>query len=345
MMTTHSEQLSITIPITTVSEQIAQRFVQMCPFADKAEQIRQNTLAVCAVDAYLQMMAIESDVAGADSWNSMMQAMANVADLPLPGVGVLSCRVATENEGVCYVPPEEWTGRFGYVAVALDEAAREARLIGFVRSVEETEQVPLSSFGAIEGLVDEVYRLQVANDSVVAREARGVDRLVDSGRSALTRLGEWVDEVMSGGWQAADELVNPSEMSFAFRTAGLAEPAATTEVSRAKLIDLGLQLGQLVRVALVVHISQVVVDETDLSSEDDVSRRDIVLQIRPFGDSPYLVENLVMTVLDEEDVPLMSVTSRDIDNYIQLRLSGETGEFFKVRVMMGEMAFEERFVI
>lgn len=392
MMTIHSEQLGISIPITTEFQHIAQRFADICPLAEKAEQIKRNTLAVCAVNAYLQMMAIESDIAQADSWNPMMQMMADVADLPLPGVGVLSCRVADMSAGNCYVPPEDWSERMGYVAVVLDEAAHEATLIGFVRSVEETERVALGRFEAIEALIDEIDRLQMASDLVgdlagdlasdlvtdltpsadaemtqenlSESESSANKRLADSllasgqamGKAALTRLGEWTDGVIAASWQAADALVNPSEVSFAFRTVGLADPGVTTEVSRAKLVDLGIQLGQAVRVALVIHIAQILTEPTGRAegraegiaeSLDNGSpaRSNIVLQIRPLGDSPYLMENLVMTVLDETDSPFMSVTSRDIDNYIQLRLSGDAGESFKVRVAMGDVVFEEQFVI
>ena len=84
--------VGITLPITTEFQQVADRFSQRWGLANKAAQIRRNTLAVCAVNAYLELMEIPSAIAQGDSWNPLMQGMADVADLVLPGVGVLSCR-------------------------------------------------------------------------------------------------------------------------------------------------------------------------------------------------------------------------------------------------------------
>ncbi|MGD1899852.1 MAG: DUF1822 family protein [Phormidesmis sp.] len=366
MMTTHSHALGITLPITTEFQQVAQRFAHSCPFEEKAEQIRRNTLAVCVVNSYLQLMDIPSAIAQGDSWNPMMQMMADVADLHLPAVGVLSCRVADTDRGTCYIPPEAWRERMGYVAVAINEADSEAPLVGFALpldegavdelSVGETAQLALERFEPMETLIDEVDRLRtaaesqmaIASDAAATPETRSGNSLVTAGQSTLTQLNQWIDGVISAGWQATEALLNPAEMGFAFRTAELAEPETVADVSRAKLVDLGLQLGQAVRVALVMRVTQSSVDAATSAATDSVTgfgRSNIVVQVRPLGDSPYLTENLVLTVLDDQDVPFMSATSRAIDNYIQLRLSGQTGEMFKVRVALGEAVFQEQFVI
>ncbi|MGC1528391.1 MAG: DUF1822 family protein [Phormidesmis sp.] len=366
MIITRSQQMGITLPITREFQQMAQRFAQMCPFAEKAEQIRHNTLAVCAVNAYLQLMEIPTAIAQADSWNPMMQMLSNVADLPLPGVGVLSCRVADVEADVCIIPPEAWSERIGYVAVAIDEAAHEATLIGFTPSARESEQLTLAQFLPIEALVDRVHALQSA---IAADSPEAIAAGQSTNPSTLTQIGRWIEgaiDTMSDGWQTVESLVNPVEPNFAFRTADLAEPAMATDASRAKLVNLGLQLDEAVRVALVIHITEQRLTEQRLTEQpsdaiapnaatrdttepapnrSNSDRSNIVLQVRPLGDSPYLEENLTMTVLDEQAVPFMSVTSREIDNYIQLRLSGQVGEHFGVTLSMGETVFEEWFVI
>ncbi|MGB5916213.1 MAG: DUF1822 family protein [Phormidesmis sp.] len=366
MIITRSQQMGITLPITREFQQMAQRFAQMCPFAEKAEQIRHNTLAVCAVNAYLQLMEIPTAIAQADSWNPMMQMLSNVADLPLPGVGILSCRVADVEADVCIIPPEAWSERIGYVAVAIDEAAHEATLIGFTPSARESEQLTLAQFLPIEALVDRVHALQSA---IAADSPEAIAAGQSTNPSTLTQIGRWIEgaiDTMSDGWQTVESLVNPVEPNFAFRTADLAESAMATDASRAKLVNLGLQLDEAVRVALVIHITEQRLTEQRLTEQpsdaiapnaatrdttepapnrSNSDRSNIVLQVRPLGDSPYLEENLTMTVLDEQAVPFMSVTSREIDNYIQLRLSGQVGEHFGVTLSMGETVFEEWFVI
>lgn len=333
-----SQHFGISLPITTEFRLVADRFAEQCPFAEKAAQIRRNTLAVCAVNAYLELLEIPSAIAQGDSWNPLMRMMSDAADLVLPELGALSCRAVEPDASTCYVPPEDWHDRIGYIAVALDEEAQEAVLIGFATDVAETIQVSLSRFGPIETLVDEVHRLQAAQVSSADGQTEGgqTDRGMAGLRATLTRLGQWVDGAISASWQAADTLVNPADVSFAFRSAAeLAEPQVTRDISRAKLVDLGIQLGQSVRVALVVHVMQM---ETD-------NRSNIVLQVRPLGDSPYLPEGLMLYVLDEQDETFMTATSRDIDNYIQLRLSGQVNEVFGVKVTFGEATFKEQFMI
>ncbi|MEO1391030.1 MAG: DUF1822 family protein [Cyanobacteria bacterium J06634_6] len=342
----------IQIPLTTEAKRMAHHFADQCPFAEKSTQIRRNTLAVCAVEAYLQLMEIPSVIAQSDSWNPLIQMMADVADLAIPGVGSLSCRPVLDGEPTCLVPPEDWENRIGYVAVKLDEAASRATLLGFTTTVNATEQVPIEQFEPLEALIDEIHQLGV--ESSPAADTMGTNSLLSQrfsrSQSTLTRLGQWIEGVASAGWQATDELINPPEMGFAFRTANLATPETrsetTTDVSRAKLIDLGIQLGQSVQVALVVHMVDVGADAgTEAGEGASTARSNIILQVRPFGNSPYLPEDLTLTVLDDEGASFMSTTSRAIDNYIQLRLSGESGEQFSIQISMGSATFEEAFVI
>ncbi|MGB3788260.1 MAG: DUF1822 family protein [Phormidesmis sp.] len=331
--TIFSQQFGVVIPITTASRNIAQRFAGHCSISEKAEQIRQNTLAVCAVNAYLQLLSIPTDLADSDSWNPAMQLMADVADLKLPNVGTLSCRPVSLESNTCYVPPEAWHDRVGYVAVSLDEASHRATLIGFRRAVPETEHVLIDSFGPIETLIDQIHMLSSTRRSEPSFQSSTVP-------IALNRIGKWVDGMITEGWQTAASLINPTDLDLAFRTSAdlvlptLDAPTTVTDISRAKLLDLGIQLGQFVQVALVVHITQTADRRTS-----------IILQVRPLGEFPYLAEGIELTVLDENDANYLEATSRAIDNYIQLRFIAQAGEQFGVRVRLGQTEFREQFAV
>ena len=314
----------ITLPLATEYRQIAQQFAQRCPFPEKALQIRQNTLAVCAVHAYLQLMDIPTCVEEGDSWNPLMQMMADVADLRVPGVGVFSCRAIAPDATTCYVPPEDWHSRAGYIAVAIDEAAHQATLLGFTPTVDDTEQVPLSNFAPLETLIDRVHTLQTSTLQTSTLQA--------SAPTAITYLNQWVQDTVAAGWQAAAALISPPELNLAFRASERISGA--TDISHAKLIDLGLQLGNSLQVALVVHLAP--------ASEN---RSDITIQVRPLGDSACLPEGISLLVLDENDTLFRSATSRAIDNYIQIQIMGRSGETFSIQISKGEATFTERFII
>ncbi|MEO1444860.1 MAG: DUF1822 family protein [Cyanobacteria bacterium J06635_11] len=331
----NSQHLGITLPITTEFKLIAERFSQLCPFSEKAQQIKHNTLAVCAVNAYLQLMDIPTDITAGDSWKPEMQMMANAADLSVLDVGILSCRPLLPEASTCHIPPEDWQNRAGYIAVIIDEAMDQATLVGFTPTVDHQEEISLSRFSPIETLIDYVHLEATTSTGQATSEQRS--STTQQARTALTQLGAWINGTIASSWQAADALINPADLSFAFRNAtGVAETTrnVATDISRAKLVDLGLQLGQSVRVALVVNITQSAIGQTD-----------IILQVRPLGDSPYLDEGLQLNVFDDQNVSLMTATSRAIDNYIQIQLSGTSGEQFRVDVSLKDAVFTERFVI
>ncbi len=344
---------SITLPITTEFQRIAQQFAQRCPFPDKAPQIKQNTLAVCAVDVYLRLMDIPTCVEESDSWNPMMQLMTDVADLRVPGVGVFSCRAIAPDDTTCYIPPEDWHSRSGYIAVVIDEAAHEATLLGFMPTVDEIEQVPLNNFAPIETLIDRVHSLQAStlqastlqasNPQASTLQASTLQTLA-SAPTAVTYLNQWIQGTVAAGWQAAAALINPPELNFAFRVSeGI---SGTTDISHAKSIDLGLQLGHSLQIALVIHLAPASKSCSEGHSESySEGRSDIVIQVRPLGDSACLPEGISLLVFDENDALFRSATSRAIDNYIQIQITGRSGEIFSIQISKGEATFVERFII
>lgn len=333
VITIFSQQFGVVVPITTESRNIAQRFAQNCSVPGKAERVRQNTLAVCAVNAYLQLLSIPTDLDDSDSWNPTMQLMTNVADLKLPNIGTLSCHPVAPESDTCYIPPEAWHDRAGYVAVSLDEDSHRATLIGFRAAVPEREHISIDGFGPIETLIDQVHMLSGTQSSEL------LSRLNDS-PTVLNRIGKWVDGIIADGWQTAASLVNPADLDLAFRTSAdlvspmLDAPTTVTDISRAKLVDLGIHRGQPIRVALVVRITQAADRRTS-----------IILQVRPLGEYPCLPEGIELVVLDENGENYLEATSRAIDNYIQLRFIAQAGEQFGVRINLGQVAFKEQFTI
>ena len=200
-MTQSTYQFALPLPITQATRQMAQEFANQHADANKANQVRLNTLAVLVMHDYLQLMDIPTNLTASDSWNPVLRLCADVADLQVAGVGRLECRPVLPNQTLCPVPPETWSDRIGYVVVELDEAAESAQLLGFVPRAT-TEELPLSQLRSPEDLLDHLAELRHPQPSLVAN------------------LSQWIQGAIDEGWQTLEELLNPAQLSPAISFRG-----------------------------------------------------------------------------------------------------------------------------
>lgn len=280
--------------------------------------MRLNTLAVFAVNNYLQMMGIPTDLASSDSWNPIVRLCANVADLEVIGLGRLECRAIATSEQTCYVPPEVWEDRIGYVVVQLDEARGESKMLGFAKQAIR-EHIPIERLQPLENLLLHLNQLSIA-------------------KSTVTDLSRWLKNTFESGWQTVESVLNPAaDLAFSFRKADRDDKTdfnlAGDRARRAKLIDLGMQLAGH-SVALVVELRP-----------ESPQKTGILLQLHPTGNQLYLPPLLQLIVLDELGAIFLEAKARRADNYIQLQFSGSVGERFSVKVALGEVSITEHFVI
>lgn len=146
-------------------------------------------------------------------------------------------------------------------------------------------------------------------------------------RASTTKLSQWLQNVFDETWQTIDSLIN-SEVNLAY---GLRNDA-DKELQRAKLIDLGMQLGEQ-NVALLVKI------KAEANEKIAVS-----VQLHPGGEARHLPPNLKLILLSKAGKTLQEVQSRTQDNYIQLkRFKGEKGKRFQIQVSLGSLSITEIF--
>ena len=148
-----TERLTFTVPLGITDFRVAKQFSSQQKLPAKARQVYLNTLAVRAVNFYCHCLKVETDLEGSYSWDINLRILMDVADLVVKHSGRLECRPVLSGEDVCQFPLEVWSDRIGYVVVEIDEAAKEAKLRGFVKEVE-TEELPLSKLPDLEDLVD-----------------------------------------------------------------------------------------------------------------------------------------------------------------------------------------------
>ncbi|MDB9315566.1 DUF1822 family protein [Spirulina sp. CS-785/01] len=196
------EHFHLSIPLK--AHQLAQDFYGLQHNPQKAQQVYLNTLAVYGVNCYLNQLGIETELTEAESWNPIMQTLADVADLPIKNWGSLECRPVLPGAKQCKFPPEVWGTRRGYVAVQLNSDLTEGYVLGFLPYVDK-EEISLMQFQPAKHLI---YYLHDAN---------------------LVLLGNWFDEEIEAGWEDVTNVLSPHQQKFAL-------PRRKTGVKRGKYL-------------------------------------------------------------------------------------------------------------
>ncbi|MEM9273059.1 MAG: DUF1822 family protein [Cyanobacteria bacterium P01_F01_bin.143] len=314
------ENFAIPLPITESSRQIASQFAATQPTEEKAQQVLLNTIAVKVVDNYLKMLNIATDLAGSDSWNPVMQICNNVADLNLPAIGKIECRPIRNWDTSCQIPFDVWDLRVGYLIVRIDEELRKAAIVGFTPQVR-TEEFELANLQPPEAFIDRLHEIE---ESVT--------------NNSSTNLSQWLDNIVATGWQRVETLLNPENLlpSYGFRNysepnSNSSESTADGSIARAKLIDIGVRLGEL-NVVLLVELTP--------EANGDFA---ITLRVYPQSNRIYLPEGLKLKVFELSDEVFLESQARTHDNYIQLKFSGQKKEIFRVEIILDEIKFSEEF--
>lgn len=331
------QDLSVPMPITQETLQIAWQFANEQPTQQKALQVYLNTLAVSSVNNYLRILDIPTNLTAGDSWNPVVRLATDVADLWVTDLGRLECRPvpaikldvktaqkpnnnlwfrflsskhtskAKSDSLVCTIPPEVQLGRIGYVMVQIDFEQQEATLLGF------------SKTAAIDELF--ISQLQPMNDLLKHLES------IKPLPVAPINLSQWLQGVFEVGWQSVESLLDTGKANYAFRR------RVANSIRRAKPITLRTQLTE-ATVALVITLTQ---------QKDDNA---ISLQVLPVGDETYLPVGLMLTVIAESGETFIEISSGSTDNLFQTRqFGGRAGERFRVQISLDEERITEDFVI
>lgn len=314
------DDLTFTVPLTLAAHQIAQQFYEHQSHSKKAKQIYLNTLAVYAVNFYLECLGIETDLDASDSWNPAMQFLANTADLVIKNQGKLECRFLLPQEEICDIPSEVMSDRIGYVVVQLNQDLTEATLLGFTPKIV-TEKLPLSQLQSLEELLGHL-------NSYKLRQFVQIQELV--------QLNQWLHHAFATGWEAVEELFKPpqAELAFNFRD------SYSIKYKQKKNVAEGVKRGKLFRfkqdgepMALIIGVKPTASLELDISVE-----------VYPTNGQTYLPPDLHLMVLDEAGEAVMQAKARSTES-IQLEFSGEPGESFGVKVALGDVSITEEFLI
>jgi Protein of unknown function (DUF1822) len=321
MMHFAEESLTFTMPLTLKAHQIANQFRQQQVNTQKGKQVYLNTLAVQVVSDYLNWFAIKTDLEASDSWNPVIQSLADTADLIVQGKGKVECRPVLPGEEFCQVPLEVLSNRIGYVVVQFNRELSEATLLGFVPAVT-TPEIPLSQLRSLDELLEHL------------------DSVSPSPERTLVQLSQWLQNLFAAGWQSIDTFLELQSNTLAYDDVrsgvNTRDEEDTGCVKGIKLIDLGMQLKEQTFALIVSLIPQ---------TDDKVA---IQVKLRPNRGSKqtYLPPNLKLALLSQKGETLHEVESRSQDNSIQLKqFKCPVGKIFTIQVALNNVKIIEDFQV
>ncbi|NJP09693.1 MAG: DUF1822 family protein [Leptolyngbyaceae cyanobacterium RU_5_1] len=321
-----TESLIFTVPLSFEAHAIAQQYQKQQSQPLKAKQVYLNTLAVYAVNFYLRCLGFEVDVDDSDSRNPLIVKFMDVADLSIKQVGKLECRPVLPDAHVCQIPSDVWCDRIGYVAVQLSQTLKQAKILGFTQTV--AAEIPLTQLRSLSEFPEYLDQIR---QTISTASTASTAQTVTANSQTIVNLRTWFEGVFESGWQSIEDIlgVNITHPVFVRSVTPL-----KNGIKRAKLINLGMQLGELA-VVLSIAIGQ--------NRNDTVSA---LVQLYPGPEQSWLPANVTLTMLSESGEILQQVCTRGQDNYIQLRhFKGHTGDQFSIQVSLGNVSVTEDFIL
>lgn len=359
-MTSLTDSLAFTVPLTAADRAQAKQFAAQMPHADKAQQVERNTLAVIATHYYLKLLGFTSSLDTSRSWNFLHQLTEDIADLATP-TGPLNCCPIRPGQTVLQLP--EFSDGIGCVAVQLDDDFHSARMLGFasvgVRSLSLAQLSPLDVL---------------------------IDRLTEP---PLVRLRDWLENQANTAWQRLDQLMSPERQPhLVFASVDLQTQSDFQQQRQLTIQSLCQQAGRLASTEDPTKtLSQII-----QSSQDDELRwraaellweidpnhpvspairaKDlglylsghslalvvgllpktdgqalVLMRICSIGVSPTLPSGIQFTGQDEDGDQIFDLSSRQQDDYIQFKFTADVGDLFSLTVRLGEAQVVEYFLV
>jgi hypothetical protein len=155
----------LTVPLELKAHEMARQLAAVQSTVQKGKRVYLNALAVYAVHSYLKWLQIETDLNPSDSFNPAKTALANVADLVIPGIGSLECRPFLPGETTILLPEEVIENRIGYVGVQFSDRLDSVQLLGFAPSLDSSnppQQIAVAELMPIDTLIEQITRLEEA---------------------------------------------------------------------------------------------------------------------------------------------------------------------------------------
>lgn len=310
----NAKQTSFKVPLSFEAHHRAEKRRQGISNTENAKKIYLNTLAIYAVNYYLDCMGFETNWSDADRSNPWMLSLIDLADLEVKNIGKIECRPVLPDAEYLEIPTEVSADRIGYVAVQLSESLKSATILGF--TTQAAAKTSLSYLQSVDDLLD---------------------YLTEKEQAVTVSLHKWIKGIFTEGWQKIDELLNPQQIEWM--------GCRSFSITRGKKIDLGLELNGS-SVALIVTLAAE--NQSEIKNQDEIN---ILIQVSLTkdeyisGKNMYIPEKLKVAVIDDKGDEVLYTTSRQNDNWIEVEFSAQFGEKFSIDVIFGESKVTQEFVV
>ena len=327
------------IPMLIPSEsvQLAKQLAQQHPVPQQAEQTYHNLLAVLAVNHYLKMLAIPTDLSQCNCWNPFLRMTTNVADLEVVGYGRFECcPVAMQGTKAdspdpsmtVTVPADVQEERVGYIAVQVDGDLSD-------------RQPKLHLLGFVDHINGEAF--QLAEVRSLFELPQYLEQLAHAPETTISHLTHWLKNRVEEGWQTLDTLISfQRQAGYQVRTPnGLRSSEANrSRCMYGKTLSLDTANGE----ETILLITEVIDNATDELS--------IELKICPIApdashgeDMAFLPPGLEMVIVDVAGEAVMQAQARAGNRMMELGFHAEKGDRFQLQVQLNDTVVIESFLV
>jgi hypothetical protein len=330
----------LTIPLSAKAHDIARKFAAEQVDAYKGKRVYLNTLAVWAVHRYLKWLYIETDLKRSNSWNSVLRALFDVADLVLPNLGRLECRPVLPGERTIALPLQSSPDRIGYVPVQFGEKLAEVELLGFASVTDVAEQQEVLALGTVRSLDTLLERLAELEAAAQAPP------LV----ATPVNLSQWLNHSFEADWLAVEEL-------FRTKTPAASRRAGVQRVKRIELDDHLAEAGAAEAGAAGDSTAGDGAAETRLGdrptalalivtlSPETENQFCIHLQVYCLGEPTELPPNLQLQILTATGDLFREITAGAADTFMQYEFTAHPKEAFQIKLAWQGTHVIESFIV